>query len=178
MDTLELIESAAKKVGGMRELSRQLNWNSGAIAGVKAGKRPLPAYRAAQIAKILGRDEDAAAWEALAAQAKGEEQAYWLAKIKKVRSDFAIICIAFLALFAGALPRAEAAITSVPAVGAEYTLCAHQAVVRRGLPDQTPRPFHAVQNPTLSDITSATDMSHAVSHIVDLLHFGASPCNP
>lgn len=54
----------------------------------------------------------------------------------------------------------------------------YQAVVPRGLPDQTPRPFHAVQNPTSSDITSATDMSHAVSHIFDLLYSGASPCDP
>ncbi|NKF22976.1 hypothetical protein G7Y82_11655 [Solimonas sp. C16B3] len=112
MEAHELIESAAKKVGSISELARQLEWDKGAIAGIKAGKRPLPAYRAAQLAKLLGRDEDAATWEALAQQAKGAEREYWLRKLQNSGSKIAVIAIAFLALFTTHLPRAEAANTS------------------------------------------------------------------
>lgn len=72
MNASEMIDLAANKVGGLRELGRQLDWNSGAIAVVKRGDKPLPPWRAAQIAEILGTDQRLAYLEALKAQSTKE----------------------------------------------------------------------------------------------------------
>lgn len=72
METAELIDLAADKVGGLRELGRRLDWNSGAIADVKRGKRPLPPYRAAQLAEIVGGDAKSAYLTALREKAESD----------------------------------------------------------------------------------------------------------
>jgi hypothetical protein len=99
MKTAELIDLAAKKVGGISALARDLKWDKGSIAGIKAGKRRLPPYRAAQLAQVLGTDEKAAYLRALADQADGAERTYWLGELKQ-RGAAIIAMLTFIATLA------------------------------------------------------------------------------
>lgn len=72
------IEDAERIAGSLSELSRQLGWKKGAIAMVKSGVRPLSPYRAAQLAMLMGEDEDAAIFHALKEHSKtAPEREYW-----------------------------------------------------------------------------------------------------
>lgn len=80
-DFAQLVRDAIEKVGGLRELSRQLDWHSGAISEVLAGKVRLPPYRAGQCAALLGADPDEWIFDTLRHGAKTEgERAYWFAR--------------------------------------------------------------------------------------------------
>lgn len=80
-DFAQLVRDAIEKVGGLRELSRQLDWHSGAISEVLAGKVRLPPYRAGQCAALLGADPDEWIFDSLRQGAKTEgERAYWFGR--------------------------------------------------------------------------------------------------
>lgn len=80
-DFAHLVRAAIQKVGGLRELSRQLDWHSGAISEVLAGKVRLPPYRAGQCATVLGLDPNELIFESLQHGAKTEgERRYWFGK--------------------------------------------------------------------------------------------------
>jgi plasmid maintenance system antidote protein VapI len=86
----EAIDKAAAAVGGITALAERLEWNKGSIAGIKAGKKTIPPYRAAQLANLLG--ESALVWHvsALATQAKSaSEQNYWNALADSLALDLA-----------------------------------------------------------------------------------------
>lgn len=107
MNDSELIDLAANKVGGISELARRLDWNKGNIARAKSGKAPVPPYRAAQMAEILGKDPKAAYVNALKEQAATEYERGLLGELlKAVKTGSAVLTVAF-ALFVGTLVTSE-----------------------------------------------------------------------
>lgn len=80
----EVIDLAANKVGGISELARQTRWNKGSIAAIKRGDHPLPAWRAAQIAKIIGSDPLLAYVEALKVKALNDSERDLIEEIAKL----------------------------------------------------------------------------------------------
>lgn len=89
----ELLDRATEIAGGTRALSRQLGWPTGAMSEVRAGKRPIPPYRAAQLAELAGEDALLAIWSALRDQARSDdERAFWARQVRgrtlRVVSDY------------------------------------------------------------------------------------------
>lgn len=90
MNLRQALEKAEKIVGGVRALSRETGWNSGTISTVKKGDEPLPPYRAAQVARIIGACELEAVLQAHAdgAERRGaaSEHAMWCELLRKHRT--------------------------------------------------------------------------------------------
>ncbi len=89
----ELLDRATAIAGGTRALSRALGWATGAMSEVRAGKRPIPPYRAAQLAELAGEDAVLAIWSALRDQARSDdEREFWERQVRgrklRVISDY------------------------------------------------------------------------------------------
>jgi hypothetical protein len=80
---LPQLEKAIAKSGGVRALGRELNWNVGSMARVKAGEKMSP-YRAVQLAGFVGDAPLKSLVLALSEGAKSPEEAiYWLSFSEK-----------------------------------------------------------------------------------------------
>lgn len=90
MDLREALDKAEKKVDGLRALSRLIDWDAANLAHVKAGRRPLPPMRAAQIAALLGYCKVEAVLRAHADAAEGRgdegEREFWAGLIREHRA--------------------------------------------------------------------------------------------
>jgi hypothetical protein len=122
MKNRDVIDSAANKVGGITALAKVLSWNKGSIAAIKKGTRPLPPWRAAQIAEIMEQDPKAAYLEALAAQAETDREREFLGKfLGGVRRGAKVLTLAFALVSAG-FQSDEAVASASAEKGSEYTL--------------------------------------------------------
>lgn len=83
MNLRQLLEKAEVIVGGTRALVSRLGWSLGAASEFKNGKRPIPAWRAVQLARIVGEDELSASYAALRDGAgTAEELEFWTSQLK------------------------------------------------------------------------------------------------
>lgn len=100
MNQLQALEEAIEKAGGLRALSRLLDWPAPNITDTRKGKRALPPYRAAQLAGVIGIDPKTAYLEALKAGASSEGEKSLLGELLRALKGSAIIWTVALALYA------------------------------------------------------------------------------
>lgn len=75
---LALLDRCIALAGGLRVLSRRLDWPLGGLRETTTGERSISAYRAGQLAQFAGEDCIAAVCSAQAAQARSvDEQVWW-----------------------------------------------------------------------------------------------------
>ena len=78
MDIEELLKVGKKHYGTMEALYEDIGISRQYVGRVRRGEVPVPPYMAARLTELAGGDGQAAAIEALAAQAKKPEQrAFW-----------------------------------------------------------------------------------------------------
>lgn len=78
MNNEEMIVSAARKVGGMRALARELGESRQWLYSVRNGNDKMPPTLAARLTEIIGEHPETAAIRALAQSAsKPSEQEFW-----------------------------------------------------------------------------------------------------
>ena len=83
MKNIELIDLAIKKVGGLRELSRQIGWNHGSIAQAKRDGK-IPPHIAVELAEIVETSTVEAWLEASRSQKITEKERAILGKLLKI----------------------------------------------------------------------------------------------
>lgn len=112
MKNAELIDLAANKVGGISEMARQLEWDKGSIAKIKAGKAPMPAYRAAQMAKLIGNDPKTIYLETLRENAATDGERSLLGELLRALKGSAITLTVALALYLATFSASKSAYAS------------------------------------------------------------------
>ena len=125
MENSKLIDSAADKVGGISELARRLDWDKGSIAKIKGGKKPLPPYRASQLAEIIGSDPKLAYLSALQERAESDGERKLLGELirvsKAASSALTILLALYLVTFISPKPgRAEISLHSAANIHYSY----------------------------------------------------------
>lgn len=98
MNSQQLLEKAVNKLG-VSELSRQIKWGKGAIDAAKKGERPVPPYRAAQLAEIIGDDPKAAYLSALKEKAESEGERKLLGELLAISKAAGRVLTLALALY-------------------------------------------------------------------------------
>lgn len=99
MKARQLIEAAEKKVGGPAELARRMDWKHGPLTDAREGRRPLPPYRAAQLAEIIGEDPKAAYLSALKEKAESEGERNLLGELLAISKAAGRVLTLALALY-------------------------------------------------------------------------------
>ena len=125
MKSSELVDSAVNKVDGVRELSRRISWDAGNISKVREGLRPLPPWRAAQLAEIIGSDPRLAYIEALKEQSSFDGEKKLLGELLRAcKAMFAYLTIAgLLATATFLVPETSHASTKAPEASNIYIMC-------------------------------------------------------
>ena len=91
MDLQQLLDRAIEKAGGVRKLADKLDWGLGALSAARSGERPIPAYRAGQLAQDAGEDVTDAVYRALETSAATEtERKFWAAQLGESLDDHAL----------------------------------------------------------------------------------------
>lgn len=75
METNELIDQAAAKLGSYRAVGKYLGVTESFISGVRKGRRPLPAFQVAKLAELLEMNPAQAFVEAHIKNAAGKAEA-------------------------------------------------------------------------------------------------------
>jgi len=108
----QLIEAAEKKVGGPAELARRMDWKHGPLTDAREGRRPLPPYRAAQLAEIIGSDPKSAYLAALQEKAESDGERKLLGELlASFKAAGRVLTIA-LALYAVTFLESKPALAS------------------------------------------------------------------
>jgi vancomycin resistance protein YoaR len=97
LDVGATLDAAAAAVGGIRALSRELEWDPGSIIKARSTQKLSP-YRTAQLSRFTGQNHLAAVIESLADGAKSEaEVQYWQQYLPALAEEVAELSQAVLA---------------------------------------------------------------------------------
>lgn len=130
MKSQQLLENAVIKLG-VSELSRQIKWGKGAIDAAKKGERPVPPYRAAQLAEIVGEDPKSAYLTALREKAESDGERKLLGELLGVLKAGGRVLTIVLAIYAATFLDSKPAYAESGARNqGEYTLFIFQDVFR------------------------------------------------
>lgn len=96
-DVAAILDAAAAAAGGVRALSRELDWNPGSMMKARSSQK-LSAYRTAQLSRYTGQNHLAAIVDSLADGAKSESEAeYWRQYLPALAEEVADLSRAVLA---------------------------------------------------------------------------------
>lgn len=96
LDVEATLDAAAAAVGGIRALSRELEWDPGSIIKARTTQKLSP-YRTAQLSRFTGQNHLAAVVDSLADGAKSESEVeYWQQYLPELAGEVAELSRAVL----------------------------------------------------------------------------------
>ena len=96
-DVDAILDTAAAAAGGVRALSRELDWNPGSMMKARSTQK-LSAYRTAQLSRFTGQNHLAAIIDSLADGARSESEVqYWHQYLPALAEEVAELSRAVLA---------------------------------------------------------------------------------
>lgn len=85
MELREMIERAAEKTGGQKELADKIGINPNNLTNAKRGERGLPTYACVKLAQLIGEDErHVIAASELVTEKNPERRAVWLPFVQEI----------------------------------------------------------------------------------------------